>query len=102
MNSARYGTLALTEPGHPIGSSVERVSASALKHFATAWGIASDKLTILQGRPTQIIRHEESEAQRPAIWALVQRLTELEQIPAASNIGDRETTAETPGLDASV
>jgi hypothetical protein len=54
-----------------------KVSASARKNFATAYGIATDKLAALQGRPTQILRVEEAETQRPAVWDLVRRLAEV-------------------------
>jgi hypothetical protein len=78
----RYGAMALTEPGQEVRPGVT-LSASALKNFAVAWGIASDKLTILQGRPTEILRVEESESQRPAILALVRKLANLREAEAA-------------------
>jgi hypothetical protein len=60
-----------------------KVSASARKNYATAYGIATDKLAALQGRPTEILRIEESESQRPAILALVRKLANLREAEAA-------------------
>ena len=80
----RFGTLALQVEDPGAARPGQRLSASARKNFAVAWGIASDKLTILQGRPTQIIRHEETEAQRPAVWELVERLASIRKADASA------------------
>jgi hypothetical protein len=80
----RFGDLALTDPTTKLESTGKPMSASALKNFATAWGIASDKLTILQGRPTQILRVEESEEARPAVWELARKLARVNQTPVQS------------------
>ena len=74
----------------------QRLTPSASKQYAAAWGIATDKLTILQGRPTQILRVEEAEAQRPAVLELVRKLARVrgnqtpvqsEQRPTGENAG---------------
>jgi hypothetical protein len=39
------------------------------KHWATAWAIVTDKLALLQGRPTQILAIQDSAA-RPSLRTL--------------------------------
>ena len=66
----KYSGLALDgkdERGKPL-------TANALKNYATAYGICSDKLVILQGKPTQVVQHAEAEDQRDAVLELARRL----------------------------
>jgi hypothetical protein len=67
-------------------SSGERMNANSRKQAAVAFGVVTDKLAMLQGRPTQILRVEEAETQRPAVLELVRKLAGArEQRPAGEN-----------------
>lgn len=57
----------------------ERMTANARKQAAIAYGVVTDKLAMLQGRPTQILQVEEAEAQRPAVWELVRKLAAVRE-----------------------
>jgi hypothetical protein len=70
-----FGHLALERDPNTGQRSETKVSASARKNFATAWGIGSDKLAMLQGRPRQPQQPtEEADTQRPAVLDLVRKL----------------------------
>ena len=60
-------------------SSGERMNANSRKQAAVAFGVVTDKLAMLQGRPTQILRVEEAETQRPAVLALVRKLATVRE-----------------------
>lgn len=67
--------------------------AAVLKSSAIAWAVVQDKLTILQGRPTQIVQVQEADQHREAIRDVALRLASIgpgvrparEQLPTATN-----------------
>jgi hypothetical protein len=76
-------------------SSGERMTASGRKQAAVAFGVVTDKLAMLQGRPRQLVTPAEAETKRPAVLELVRKLAgvrrqtpvESEQTPTGSNGG---------------
>ena len=60
--------------------------ANDVKHWATAWAIVTDKLALLQGRPTQIVALHETA--RPSLRTLGLKL-------ASATERGRETTGGT-------
>lgn len=82
LQSVTGGPLAGSPAGaHAGGGPGSYRRAAEVKHWATAWAIVTDKLALLQGRPTQILGLAEAERARPAVLALARKLFE---VPAAS------------------
>ncbi|MEK7766849.1 MAG: hypothetical protein AAB368_11480 [bacterium] len=60
---------------HPTGGRAVSARANDVKHWATAWAIVTDKLALLQGRPTQIVAVQEGA--KPALLGLGLKLAQL-------------------------
>jgi hypothetical protein len=58
-----------------------RLTPNGRKQAAVAWGVATDKLAMLQNRPPLPPHAEDQDARRPAVLELGQKLAALSQAP---------------------